>query len=186
MIHCVATQVMAPNIEWPGKKTQGEVCLFLWRLHSCVNTWKMPAVTAHWGGWHPAPLRAAFSHLSCLILSFFPPPLIVFLNLYFSLPFPKKWYFYGILFPGNCQLMLSSFLWCVVKVKLLSCVRLLCDLMDCSTPGSSVHGVLQARILEWVAISFSKVIFPTLGSNSGLPRCRQTLYRLSHQGIPDM
>ena len=30
----------------------------------------------------------------------------------------------------------------------------LCDPMDCSTPGSSVHGILQARILEWVAISF--------------------------------
>ena len=31
-----------------------------------------------------------------------------------------------------------------------------CDPMDCSPPGSSVHGILQARILEWVAISFSK------------------------------
>ena len=31
-----------------------------------------------------------------------------------------------------------------------------CDPMDCSLPGSSVHGMLQARILEWVAISFSK------------------------------
>ena len=32
----------------------------------------------------------------------------------------------------------------------------LCDPMDCSLPGSSVHGILQGRILEWVAISFSK------------------------------
>ena len=32
----------------------------------------------------------------------------------------------------------------------------LCDPMDCSPPGSSVHGILQARLLEWVAISFSK------------------------------
>ena len=31
-----------------------------------------------------------------------------------------------------------------------------CDPMDCSPPGSSVHGILQARILEWVAISFSR------------------------------
>jgi len=30
----------------------------------------------------------------------------------------------------------------------------LCDPVDCSPPGSSVHGILQARILEWVAISF--------------------------------
>ena len=33
----------------------------------------------------------------------------------------------------------------------------LCNPMDCSLPGSSVHGILQARILEWVAISFSRV-----------------------------
>ena len=32
----------------------------------------------------------------------------------------------------------------------------LCDPMDCSPPGSFVHGILQARILEWVAISFSR------------------------------
>ena len=32
----------------------------------------------------------------------------------------------------------------------------LCDSMDCSAPGSSVHGILQARILEWVVISFSR------------------------------
>ena len=32
----------------------------------------------------------------------------------------------------------------------------LCDPMDCNLPGSSVHGVFQARILEWVAISFSR------------------------------
>ena len=34
-----------------------------------------------------------------------------------------------------------------------------CDSMDYSLPGSSVHGILQARILEWVAISFSRVFF---------------------------
>ena len=32
-----------------------------------------------------------------------------------------------------------------------------CDPIDCSPPGSSVHGILQAEILEWVAIPFSKV-----------------------------
>ena len=32
----------------------------------------------------------------------------------------------------------------------------LCDPMDCSPPGSSIHGILQVRILEWVAISFSR------------------------------
>ena len=37
-----------------------------------------------------------------------------------------------------------------------SCLTL-CDPMDCGPPGSSVYGIFQARILEWVAISFSKV-----------------------------
>ena len=43
-------------------------------------------------------------------------------------------------------------------------------------------GILQARVLEWVAIPFSKGSFPTKGSNPGLPHRRQILYRLSHQG----
>ena len=48
---------------------------------------------------------------------------------------------------------------------MLSCVRLP---MDCSLPGSSVHGIFQARVLEWVAISFSRGIFPTQGPNRSL------------------
>ena len=32
----------------------------------------------------------------------------------------------------------------------------LCNPMDCGPPGSSVHGIFQARILEWVAISYSR------------------------------
>ena len=43
-----------------------------------------------------------------------------------------------------------------VKVKAAKSCPTLCDPMDCSPPGSSVHGFLQARILEWVAISFSR------------------------------
>ena len=41
-----------------------------------------------------------------------------------------------------------------VKVVVHSCLTLF-DPMDCSPPGSSVHGILQVRILEWVAIPFS-------------------------------
>ena len=40
-------------------------------------------------------------------------------------------------------------------IQLFSCIWL-CDPMDCSLPGSSVYGIFQARILEWVAISFSR------------------------------
>ena len=63
-----------------------------------------------------------------------------------------------------------------------SCLTL-CDPMDYSLPGSSVRGILQARVLEGAAISFSM--------GSSLPRDRTwvsrntgRLYRLSHQGIP--
>ena len=45
----------------------------------------------------------------------------------------------------------------LVKVYSVS-VTQLCDPMDCSLPGSLVHGILQAKVLEWVAISFSKSI----------------------------
>ena len=56
--------------------------------------------------------------------------------------------------------------------------------MDCNLRGSSVHGMLQAKILEWVAVSYSRGIFLTQGSNLGLLYCRQILYHLSHQGSP--
>jgi len=39
----------------------------------------------------------------------------------------------------------------------------LCDAMDSGLPGSSVHGILQARILEWVTIPFFQGIFPNQG-----------------------
>ena len=60
----------------------------------------------------------------------------------------------------------------------------LCNPMDCSLPSPSVHGILQANILEWVATSFSREIFLTQGSNPGLLHCRQILYCLSHPGSP--
>ena len=61
-----------------------------------------------------------------------------------------------------------------------SCVRL-SNPMDYSPPGSSVHGILQARILEWVAIPFSRGSFLTQESNPGLLHSKQFLHHLSHQ-----
>ena len=43
-----------------------------------------------------------------------------------------------------------------VQVTVAQPCPILCDPVDCSSPGSSVHGILQARILEWVAIPFSR------------------------------
>ena len=54
-----------------------------------------------------------------------------------------------------------------MHAKSLQLYPTLCDPMDCSPPGSSVHGILQARILEWVAMPSSREegIFPTQGLN---------------------
>ena len=68
-------------------------------------------------------------------------------------------------------------IWVCVWVCVLSHVWL-CDPVDCSPPGSSVHGILQARTLEWVAISFS-FFFLTQGLNSGLLRGRKIVYHWS-------
>ena len=49
-------------------------------------------------------------------------------------------------------------------------------------PGSSVRGILQARVLEWVAISFYRGSLVTLGLNPGFLQRRQLLDHLSYQG----
>ena len=66
------------------------------------------------------------------------------------------------------------------NVACLICIMCMCALtvtpMDYSPWASSVCEILQARILEWVAISFSRESSPTQGSNLGLRHCRQILY----------
>ena len=57
-----------------------------------------------------------------------------------------------------------------------------CPTLDCSPPGSSIRGILQARILEWV-VFLSPGGLPDSGVEPGLPHCRQSLYCLSHQGL---
>ena len=55
------------------------------------------------------------------------------------------------------------------------------DPRDCSLLVSFVHGILQARILEWGAVPFSRGSSQPRVSNPGLPHCRQILDHLSHQ-----
>ena len=75
----------------------------------------------------------------------------------------------------------------VVRAKLLQSCLTLCDPMDCSPPGSSVHGILQTRILEWVAmLSFRGFSQPrdrirvSYVSSTG----RRILYPLCHLRSP--
>ena len=58
--------------------------------------------------------------------------------------------------PENLSLYLVSRSSESVKVLVAQSGPTLCDSMDYKPPGSSVHGILQTRILEWVAISFSR------------------------------
>ena len=61
-------------------------------------------------------------------------------------------YLFGwVLFPLPFVLFLKNW-----KVKVTQSCLTLCDPMDYSLPSSSIHGILQARVLEWVAISFSR------------------------------
>ena len=55
--------------------------------------------------------------------------------------------------------------------------------MDHSPPGSSVHGISQTRILEWVPISFSGDL-PNPGIEPGFPASQEDSLLLSHQGSP--
>ena len=79
---------------------------------------------------------------------------------------------------------LSSDCACVFACSVVQSCLTLCDPVDCSPPGSSVRGILQVRILEWVAISSSR--------GSSRPRDqahisssgRRILYHLSHLGSP--
>ena len=52
--------------------------------------------------------------------------------------------------------MLHSILLDPLLVLITQLYLTLCDPIDCSLPGSSAHGISQARILEWVAIPFSR------------------------------
>ena len=68
----------------------------------------------------------------------------------------------------NSKVLMLLRKWVKVKVTqscLTSCDPM--DYMDCSLPGSSVHGILQARILEWLAIPFSRDL-----PNPGLLHCK--------------
>ena len=67
-----------------------------------------------------------------------------------------------------------------VQAPLLQMCPTLCDPMDCSLLGSSVHEIFQARMLEWVATSFSRGSSQPRGSNLGVLHCSQTLFQLNY------
>ena len=69
-----------------------------------------------------------------------------------------------------------------IYVYYLCIIHIICDPMDCGLPGSSVHGDSPGKNTGVVCHALLQGIFPTQGSNPGLPHCRQILHHLSHQG----
>ena len=60
----------------------------------------------------------------------------------------------------------------------------LCNPMNCSPPGSSVHGDSPGKNTGVGCHALLQGIFPIQGSNTGFPHCRWILYHLSHEGSP--
>ena len=76
----------------------------------------------------------------------------------FIIFYKRKLFFFVLTSPSNywtVNYLLFLFPMCT-HAKLLQSCPTLCNSMDYSLPGSSVHGIFQARILEWIAISFSR------------------------------
>ena len=76
-----------------------------------------------------------------------------------SLGFSRQEHWSGLPFPSPCMKVKS-------ESEVTESCPTLSDPMDCSTPGSSVHGIFQARVLEWGAIAFSdrRMIGPKIGA----------------------
>ena len=93
--------------------------------------------------------------------------------------------------PQYFKVIFQLHLLCLNFKNPLKCESVICsimsdsfDPMDCSQPGSSVHGILQARTLGVGYHSLLQGIFLSQGSNPDLLHCRQILYHLNCQGSP--
>ena len=73
---------------------------------------------------------------------------------------------------------------CAVLCLVTQLCLTLCSPMDCSLPGSSVHGESPGKNTGVGCHALLHGIFPTQRSNPGLPHCRWILYHLSHHGSP--
>ena len=101
-------------------------------------------------------------------------------------------YFFKFCFQQCNMMWLSSCHWDLhylgfTVIPCVLCAQLhptLCDPMNCSLPGSSVHRISQARILVVCCHFLLQGIFPTQELNLCLLHCRQKVLTLSHQGSP--
>ena len=80
------------------------------------------------------------------------------------------------------QTLIIYFIYPVLCLVAQSCPTL-CNPMDCSPPGSSVHGDSPGKNTGVDCHTLFQGIFPTQGLNPGLPHCRQILYHLGQWGV---
>ena len=90
---------------------------------------------------------------------------------------PRPWDSPGKNTGVDCHFLLQC-----MKVKNESEVIQLCltlsDTMDCSPPGSSIHGIFQARVLEWGAIAFSDIVYKFQHFSNVSPDLRETMLEM--------
>ena len=98
---------------------------------SCTGRW----ILYHWATWEALPTSLIYS-FSSESHTFSPKSFSVFYSF-------ENWIYI-----------------CLCYAKWLQPCTTLCDPMDCSLPGSSVHGILQARILQWVAMGIKHLLHP--------------------------
>ena len=117
---------------------------------------------------------------SCLLISIILSSLVLLLLTMFS-------FNYGYIFLLFASLYLKKFAFQTFIVDKRMCLvtqshPILCDPVDCSRPGSSVHGDSPGKNTGVGCQALLQRIFPTQGLIPGLPLCRQILYQLSHEG----
>ena len=106
--------------------------------------------------------------------------------MYYRLKEPDFHYYTEVTYREYGKARLTLWFWTGISITSMLCLAAqsrptLCDPMDCSPPGSSVHGILQARILEWAAMPSSR--------GSSQPRNQTHVSHitgdsLSHEGSP--
>ena len=191
----VQRQRCRPTSQWEEGL---RICVHVWKLLSNENqrwnqmqgregvlppaTWWNLNETSLWMGWPTGAKKVIllWRYLYklqlqpfCLIPLFLSPCFLVLCSVFKELRALSMWWIYGV------NLLNSKVLICCFAYS-LSHVQLFCYPMDCSLPGSSVHGILQARTLEWVAISSSR----GSSESSTIPALAGKFFTTEPQGKP--
>ena len=158
------------------------------KLHDSSYLQNLPQCTKQYLAWTTGSCQVLWFPLTSLspLVHCVPASLVSFFLLNMSGSFPLLTFALALFYAWAFKLWFRYFLFREVKGKgevlVTQSCPILWDPTDRSPSGSSVHGISQARILEWGAISSSRGIFLTQGLNPGLLHCRQILFCLSHQG----